>query len=133
MITRGLAVEQAVRNGSSAALPLVTSGRPAGNPAGVLGAPAFRTARMRFCNPVEIDFDRLCSDYAPLVHALFITLDCVILDPWVPDQPHFPVVRGDQHGECDRIDGDDVSLLGIHVRFWRRLGSEADGARGARS
>jgi capsular exopolysaccharide synthesis family protein len=43
-ITRGVPIGQVVRNGTSASLPLVTSGRPAGNPPAILAAPAFRAA-----------------------------------------------------------------------------------------
>jgi capsular exopolysaccharide synthesis family protein len=44
VVTRGLALDQAVRNGNRSPVPLLTSGRPASHPAGVLGAPALRTA-----------------------------------------------------------------------------------------
>jgi capsular exopolysaccharide synthesis family protein len=44
VITRGLALDQAVRNGNSSRVPLLTSGRPATHPIGVLSAPGLRTA-----------------------------------------------------------------------------------------
>ncbi len=44
VVTRGLALDEAVRNGNRSAVPLVTSGRPASHPAGILGAPALRVA-----------------------------------------------------------------------------------------
>jgi capsular exopolysaccharide synthesis family protein len=44
IVTRGLALERAIRNGASTTLPLVTAGRPADNPAGVLAAAPFATA-----------------------------------------------------------------------------------------
>ena len=44
VVMRGLALEQAVRNGNSSPVPLLTSGRPASHPTGVLSAPGLRTA-----------------------------------------------------------------------------------------
>jgi len=44
VITRGLALDQAVRNGTSSRVPLLTSGRPASHPTGILSAPGLRTA-----------------------------------------------------------------------------------------
>jgi capsular exopolysaccharide synthesis family protein len=43
VLTRGLALDEAVRNGNSSRVPLLTSGRPATHPAGVLSAPELRT------------------------------------------------------------------------------------------
>ena len=43
VITRGLALDQAVRNGNSSPVPLLTSGRHASHPTGVLSAPGLRT------------------------------------------------------------------------------------------
>jgi len=44
VVTRGLALGEAVRNGNSSRVPLVTSGRPASHPAGILSAPELRVA-----------------------------------------------------------------------------------------
>jgi len=44
VITRGLALDQAVHNGNSSPVPLLTSGRLASHPTGVLSAPGLRTA-----------------------------------------------------------------------------------------
>jgi capsular exopolysaccharide synthesis family protein len=44
VITRGLALDRAVRNGSGRPVPLVTCGRPASHPVGILASPALRTA-----------------------------------------------------------------------------------------
>jgi capsular exopolysaccharide synthesis family protein len=44
VITSGLALDEAVRNGDSSLVPLLTSGRPVSNPTWVLGTPALRTA-----------------------------------------------------------------------------------------
>lgn len=44
VITRGLALDQAVRNGNSSPVPLLTSGRPASHPMAVLGAPGLPAA-----------------------------------------------------------------------------------------
>jgi capsular exopolysaccharide synthesis family protein len=40
VVTQSLPLERAVRNGGGSPLPLLTSGRPASHPTGVLGAPA---------------------------------------------------------------------------------------------
>ena len=42
VVTRGLALDQAVRNGNSSSVALLTCGRPASHPTGILGAPALR-------------------------------------------------------------------------------------------
>ena len=44
VVTRGLALDQAVRNGNNSPVPLLTSGRPASHPTAVLSTPGFRTA-----------------------------------------------------------------------------------------
>jgi len=42
--THGLALDQALRNGASSSVPLLTCGRPTSNPAGALATPAMREA-----------------------------------------------------------------------------------------
>jgi Mrp family chromosome partitioning ATPase len=44
VVMRGLALDQAVRNGNSSPVPLVTCGRPTGHPTEVLGAPGLPVA-----------------------------------------------------------------------------------------
>ena len=44
VVTQALPLERAVRNGNRSPLPLLTSGRPASHPTGVLGAPALSAA-----------------------------------------------------------------------------------------
>jgi capsular exopolysaccharide synthesis family protein len=44
VITHGLALDLAVRNGNSSLVPLITAGRPASNPTGILSAPGLRAA-----------------------------------------------------------------------------------------
>jgi capsular exopolysaccharide synthesis family protein len=82
IVAHGMPVEQAIRNGTSVTFPLVTAGRPAGNPAGILGAPLFRSAldtlKSRFSwvvvdgPPVTVYSD--ASALAPLVNGVVLVL-----------------------------------------------------------
>jgi capsular exopolysaccharide synthesis family protein len=61
VITSGLALDEAVRNGNSCLVPLLTSGRPASNPTWILGTPGLRTA----LEGLRAKFDWLIVDAPP--------------------------------------------------------------------
>jgi len=73
VITRGLALEQAVRNGGGSPFPLVTAGRPASHPTGVLCAPAFRVA----LDGLRATYDWVIVDGPPIT----VYSDASILGP----------------------------------------------------
>ena len=75
LVTQGLALDQAVRNGASSPLPLLTSGRPAGNPTAVLGAPALRAA----VDALRAKYNWVVVDGAPVT----VYSDASILAGWV--------------------------------------------------
>ena len=75
LVTQGLALDQAVRNGAGSLLPLLTSGRAAGNPTAVLGAPALRAA----VEALRAKYDWVVVDGAPVT----VYGDASILAGWV--------------------------------------------------
>lgn len=75
LVTQGLALDMAVRNGNSSPVPLLTCGRPAGNATAVLGAPAFREA----VEALRTKYDWVVVDAAPVT----VYSDASILASWV--------------------------------------------------
>lgn len=70
---QGLTLEQVLRNGSSSPVPLLTCGRPAGNPAGLLGTPSVRI----LIETLRTRFDWVILDGAPVT----VYSDAAILAP----------------------------------------------------
>ena len=70
---QGLALDQALRNGASSPIPLLTCGRPAGNPAGLLGTPAVAS----MIESLRSRFDWVVVDASPIT----VYSDAAILAP----------------------------------------------------
>lgn len=75
LVTQGLALDRAVRNGASSAVPLLTCGRPAGNATAVLGAPALRAA----VEALRAKYDWVVVDGPPVT----VYSDAGILAGWM--------------------------------------------------
>jgi capsular exopolysaccharide synthesis family protein len=61
VVTQGMPLETAVRNGNSSPVPLLTCGRPTGHPNAVLASPALRTAM----DALREKFDWVIVDGSP--------------------------------------------------------------------